>query len=432
MIGLGDNGLVGAFPSFFFNLSMLEIISFPENQLQGSLPSNLCLSQPHLTRIEFAINHFNGFLPPSISSCSELEILDVYQNDLKGGITIDFGRLQHLSFLSLGFNSFGSNDLDDMNFFHSLSNCSNLETIELLSNQLGGVLPNSIGNFSSKLSYLKMQSNYISGIIPSSIGNLLGLTTVSLSVNSFTGMIPESIGELQNLQILYLYDNHFSGVIPRSIGNLSLLTKVVLGGNKLEGTIPSTIGSWKKVIALDLHGNKLSGSVPKELFQLSQLSIGLDLSQNNLSGVLPQEIGDLKFSGILDFSVNRFTGELPSSLSRCTSLEALDLSSNLFYGSLPESFGSLKGLEYVDLSNNNFSGHILTYLQQIPLKHLNLSYNNFDGEVPIKGVFANASAISVTGNIGLCGGIANLHLPKCTSTARTPKDELESFLYVLL
>ncbi|MFS8013153.1 putative protein kinase RLK-Pelle-LRR-XII-1 family [Helianthus anomalus] len=114
-------------------------------------------------------------------------------------------------------------------------------------------------------------------------------------------------------------------------------------------------------------------------------------------------------------------GELPSSLSSCTSLEYLDLSSNLFYGSLPGSFGSLKGLEYVNLSRNNFSGHIPTYLQQIPLKGLNLSYNNFEGEVPVKGVFASTSAISIIRNTRICGGIPELHLPKCTSTSSDSK-----------
>ncbi|KAJ0751770.1 putative protein kinase RLK-Pelle-LRR-XII-1 family [Helianthus annuus] len=400
---------------------MLEILSFPNNQLQGSLPSNLCLSQPHLTWIAFGTNHFNGFLPPSISNCSQLKILSLPFNYLKGEIAVDFGRLQHLKLLSLGGNNFGSKDLNDLKFFPSLYNHSNLETMDISINQLTGVLPNSLGNFSSKLSLLALDSNYLSGTIPSSIGNLLGLTTFSLSANDFTGLIPESIGKLQNLQILYLYDNHFSGFIPRSIGNLSLLDKAVLSGNSLEGTIPSTIGNWKKVIGLDLHGNKLSGSVPKELFQLTSLSIALDLSQNNLSGVLPQEIGDLKLLGILDFSMNRFTGELPSSLSSCTSLQSLNLSGNLFYGSIPESFRSLKALEYVDLSRNNFSGNFSTYLQQIPLKKLNLSYNNFEGEVPVKGVFANTSAISVIGNTRLCGGIHELHLSKCTSTSSDTK-----------
>ncbi|KAJ0855952.1 putative protein kinase RLK-Pelle-LRR-XII-1 family [Helianthus annuus] len=420
-ISLGANGLVGAFPSFMFNLSMLEGLDVGENKLQGNLPSNLCLTQPHLTYIEFGINHFNGFFPPSISNCSELETLSLSFNYLKGEIATNFGRLQHLKRLYLAVNNFGSKVLDDMNFFSSLSNCTNLERLDIGDNQLGGVLPNSLGNFSSKLSLLETSPNYLSGSIPSSIGNLLGLTAVSLSLNSFTGFIPESIGKLQNLQVLYLSDNHFSGVIPGSLGNLSLLLKVALDGNSFEGTIPSSIGSWKKVIVLDLYGNKLSGSVPKELFQLTSLSIKLDLSQNNLSGVLPQEISNLKLLEILDFSRNRFIGELPSSLSSCTSLEYLDLSSNLFYGSLPGSFSSLKGLEYVILSRNNFSGHIPTYLQQIPLKGLNLSYNNFEGEVPVKGVFANTSAISIIRNTRLCGGIPELYLPKCTSTSSDSK-----------
>ncbi|KAJ0453662.1 putative protein kinase RLK-Pelle-LRR-XII-1 family [Helianthus annuus] len=426
IIGLGVNGLVGAFPSFMFNFSKLEVHSFPHNQLQGSLPSNLCLSQPHLTHIGLGSNHFNGFLPPSISNCSQLEVLELGSNDLRGKIAVDFGRLQHLRDLSLGNNKFGSKDLDDMIFFPSLSNCTNLEKIDIAFNQLGGVLPSSLGNYSSKLSYLWWDNNYLSGSIPSSIGNLLGLTRISLVRNRFTGMIPESIGKLQNLQELYLFYNHFSGVIPRSIGNLSLLTKVSLAGNSLEGTIPSTIGSWKKVIALELQMNKLSGSVPKELFQLSSLSISLSLSRNNLSGVLPQEIGNLKRLGILDFSNNHFTGELPSSLSSCTRLEYLDLSSNLFYGSMPE---SLKGLQYVDLSQNNFSGHISTYLQKIPLRYLNLSYNNFEGEVPVKGVFANTSAMSVIGNTRLCGGVPELHLSNCPSTTSNPKRRIRKLSF---
>ncbi|KAF5771150.1 putative non-specific serine/threonine protein kinase [Helianthus annuus] len=147
IIDLGVNGLVGAFPSFMFNLSMLEILSFSENQLQGTLPSNLCLSQPHLTWIGFGSNHFNGFLPLSISNCSQLEVLTLPNNYLKGEIAVDFGRLQHLNKLSLAANKFGSKDRDDMNFFSSLSNCSNLEILDLFSNQLGGVLPNSLGNF---------------------------------------------------------------------------------------------------------------------------------------------------------------------------------------------------------------------------------------------------------------------------------------------
>ena len=34
-------------------------------------------------------------------------------------------------------------------------------------------------------------------------------------------------------------------------------------------------------------------------------------------------------------------------------------------------------------------------------------------EVPTKGVFANASALSIEGNKRLCGGISKLKLPRC-------------------
>jgi hypothetical protein len=49
------------------------------------------------------------------------------------------------------------------------------------------------------------------------------------------------------------------------------------------------------------------------------------------------------------------------------------------------------------------------------IHYLNLSFNNFAGEVPNFGVFANITAISVQGNGKLCGGIPDLHLPTCSS-----------------
>lgn len=44
---------------------------------------------------------------------------------------------------------------------------------------------------------------------------------------------------------------------------------------------------------------------------------------------------------------------------------------------------------------------------------LDLSYNNFQGEVPTSGVFANSTVISLYDNPGLCGGATDLHLPSC-------------------
>ncbi|CAL5322654.1 unnamed protein product [Camellia sinensis] len=74
----------------------------------------------------------------------------------------------------------------------------------------------------------------------------------------------------------------------------------------------------------------------------------------------------------------------------------------------------LRGLNELDLANNSLSGEIPVYLKSfILLQNLNLSFNNFEGVVPTQGVFSNASKISVVGNSKLCGGVAELKLPKC-------------------
>ncbi|KAJ9540342.1 hypothetical protein OSB04_026848 [Centaurea solstitialis] len=429
-LGIGENSLVGSFPLFMFNLSNLELLSFPENQLLGRLPLNLCSNQPRLQILEFSFNHFSGFLPPSVSNCSKLESLDVSHNNFDGEIDIDFGKLPYLWWLTIGQHGFETGRLGGMKYFDSLSNCSNLEGLQIEGVQLRRELPSSFGNL-TKLNYLILESSYISGSLPSSIGNLLSLRILSLYENNFTGKIPESIGKLRNMGELMMYANSFSGIIPRSIGNLSSLTKLFLSRNKLEGTIPSTIRKCKRLLLVSLYENNLSGSVPKELFQLSSLSVELDLSRNNLSGVLPQEIGNLKNLGSLDLSSNRLSGELPSGFSSCVSLQTLSLSKNFFHGSMPVSLSSLRGLEYVDVSRNNFSGHIPTYMQQIPLKQLDLSYNDFEGEVSDEGIFANTSAISVIGNPRLCGGVPELNLPICRTT-RSRKLSLHVVLAISL
>ncbi|KAJ9541201.1 hypothetical protein OSB04_027707 [Centaurea solstitialis] len=431
-IVLAENGLHGPNPLFLFNLSRLEVVSIVKNQLTGSLSSNLCLSQPHLRTLLLEINYLSGIFPPSISNCSELEMFDVTDNFFEGEINIDFGKLQNLGHLSIGRGSRGTygRHLGGMKYFDSLTNCSNLEVLAISDVQLRRGLPDSLGNL-TKLSVLVLHSSYMLGGLPSSIGNLFSLTELSLSGNNFIGMIPESIGKLRNLGELVTDENNFSGTIPKSIGNLSTLTKLYLTRNKLEGTIPSAIGKCKNLLLLSLYDNNLSGSVPKELFQMSSLSIGLYLSRNNLSGVLPKEIGSLKNLGILDLSHNRLSGEVPSGFSSYVSLEYLDLSNNSFHGSMPVSLSSLRGLQYVNVSRNNFSGHIPTYLQELALKGLDLSYNNFEGEVSVNGVFANASAISVVGNPRLCGGVPELHLPTCR-TKRSRKLSLRAVVAISL
>ena len=87
---------------------------------------------------------------------------------------------------------------------------------------------------------------------------------------------------------------------------------------------------------------------------------------------------------------------------------------NQIEGKIPKSLESLRGLEDMDISRNNLSGPVPKFLSKFSaLKRLNLSHNNFEGELSREGIFSNASAVSVLGNNGLCGGIPELLLPSC-------------------
>ncbi|MED6161840.1 hypothetical protein PIB30_064498, partial [Stylosanthes scabra] len=101
-------------------------------------------------------------------------------------------------------------------------------------------------------------------------------------------------------------------------------------------------------------------------------------------------------------------------LSACVSLTELVLERNSFKGSIPSFLGSLLSLKVLDLSHNNFSSTIAHELVNLTLLNtLNLSFNNLSGEVPVGGVFKKITAISLTGNKHLCGGIPQLNLPAC-------------------
>ncbi|KAI9157050.1 hypothetical protein LWI28_016078 [Acer negundo] len=339
--------------------------------------------------------------------------------------------MQNLERLYLSSNNLGSGEVDELNFINSLANCSNLIALDLGENQFRGGLPHSIANLSAKLHYFAFGNNQLNGSISSGISNLVSLNFLSMWNNQLTGSIPREIGKLQNLSFLSFSDNQISGEIPSSIENLSLLEQLYLENNKLSGVIPSSIGNLKQLTTLNLSKNDLSGSIPDQIFNIPHLSISLNLAQNHLVGSIPPKIGNLKVLTEFDLSDNNLSGEISNEIGLCSSFEYLYLGGNFFNGSIPPSMSSLKGIRQLDLSRNNLSGQIPKFLETLHLEKLNLSFNAFEGEVPMEGIFTNASAISVVGNSNrLCGGIAELQLPKCPNND-PKKDKISSVFKIL-
>ncbi|KAM3276496.1 hypothetical protein ACQJBY_044728 [Aegilops geniculata] len=415
LLSLQFNNLSGLIPPPIWNISSLKGLSVVGNALSGTIPAGAFANLPLLQLFYMSYNQFHGHVPAILANSSELQRIELGYNFFSGTVPPEVGGLQNLESLALSNNLLQATTPSDWNFMSTLSNCSQLQYLDLASNELGGMLPSSISNLSTSLVYLSLSRNRILGNIPERIGNLLQLQVLSLENNLLTGTLPYSLSILTNLGDLSLGRNNLSGSVPLTIGNLTQLSNLYLGYNTFSGSIPSTVGNLASLLNIDFSTNNLTGIIPSSLFNISTLSLGLDLSYNCLEGSIPSEIGNLK--NLVEFRAasNRLSHEIPPTLGDCEILQNIYLQNNFLEGSIPPLLSRLKGLEILDLSSNKLSGQMPKFLEDLnTLHYLNLSFNNFVGEVPFTGIFTNATTVSVQGNDKLCGGIQDLHLPPCS------------------
>ncbi|MCL7025557.1 hypothetical protein MKW94_019255 [Papaver nudicaule] len=415
---LSENVLSGDIPPAVYNISSLEYFFFAFNRIGGRIPSDLGFTLPRIRMFGGSGNRLVGLIPSSLSNASQIETIDLADNKLTGVVPASLGSLPRLTKLNLGDNKLISQGGINvkLGFFSSLINSSTLEVLALEMNQFTGELPNLSVNFTTNLQSITMGDNRIHGKLPTSIGNLVKLKVLAFENCNLTGEIPDSIGKLKDLTQLFLSSNSLSGKIPSSIGNLTSLSELYLNGNRLQGSIPSSLGNCLELQALTLAHNNLNGTIPGTLLSISSLSILVDLSHNSLSGILPSQVSRLINLGELYLSGNRLSGEIPSTLGECAVLRYLFLNGNSFEGSIPQSLKELRGLQELDLSDNKLTGKIPEFFGRLPfLYNLNLSFNDLEGKIPEEGVFKNASALSVTGNRNLCGGVSTLRLPVCVT-----------------
>ncbi|WJX70953.1 hypothetical protein P8452_55004 [Trifolium repens] len=104
---------------------------------------------------------------------------------------------------------------------------------------------------------------------------------------------------------------------------------------------------------------------------------------------------------VASFKNNYFTGFLPKNLR---TLQILDLSSSLLNGTLNSDFGGDK-IRHLNVSYNIFSGEIpLELAEKIPSNTtIDLSFNNLIGEIPNSPVLLTKETKSFSGNNDLCG-----------------------------
>ncbi|XP_071736927.1 receptor-like protein kinase 7 [Rutidosis leptorrhynchoides] len=386
----------------------------------------ICNSVNSVTEINLSQQQLTGTVSfESICSINSLQKISLGSNLLYGAITTHLSNCTNLNYLDLGDNSF-SGEIPD------LSLLSRIEFLNLNLSGFSGRFPwKSLRNMSA-LGYLSLGDNHFDkNPFPLEILNLKNLYTIYLSNCSIEGELPEQIGNLSLLQSFELADSFMVGKIPIGITKLTKLTRLELYDNEFSGVLPIGLSNLVNLVQFDVSNNSLEGDI-SELRTLNRLE-SIQLFENGFSGLIPQEFGEFKF--LKQFSVydNKFVGELPAKIGSWAEFEFIDVSQNFLTGLIPPDMCKMGTMKQLLMLENNFTGGLPeSYTGCSSLLRLRLSNNSLSGQVP-DGIWSlpklsmidlamNQFEGQVGSNIGESSSLTQLYLSNNRFSGELPKE----------
>ncbi|TYK12979.1 protein BRASSINOSTEROID INSENSITIVE 1 [Cucumis melo var. makuwa] len=447
-LDLSSNSLIGAVPTPLGSCSSLQTLDISKNNLTGELPIAVFAKMSSLKKLSVSDNKFSGVLSDSLSQLAFLNSLDLSSNNFSGSIPAGLCEDPSNNLKEL----FLQNNWLTGRIPASISNCSQLVSLDLSFNFLSGTIPSSLGSL-SKLKNLIMWLNQLEGEIPSDFSNFQGLENLILDFNELTGTIPSGLSNCTNLNWISLSNNRLKGEIPAWIGSLPNLAILKLSNNSFYGRIPQELGDCRSLIWLDLNTNLLNGTIPPELFRQSgNIAVNFITGKSyayikndgskqchgagnllEFAGIRQEQVSRISskspcnftrvYKGMtqptfnhngsmifLDLSHNMLSGSIPKEIGSTNYLYILDLGHNSLSGPIPQELGDLTKLNILDLSSNELEGSIPLSLTGLSsLMEIDLSNNHLNGSIPESAQFETFPASGFANNSGLCG----YPLPPC-------------------
>ncbi|KAG5629253.1 hypothetical protein H5410_000970 [Solanum commersonii] len=371
-------------PNWVFNLSNLVSLNLSDCNFTGPFP-DFQVNLISLTTFRAFENSFNCLLPEWLFDTSNLEHLNLRSSGIKGAIPNKSGNITTLKYLDLSDNNLNST------IPNWLYRCKDLESLYLSDNRLEGAVSSLISNLSS-ITNIDLSGNILTGKLPNVIGILGKLEFLSLSKNQFEGQVSElfkgrsnffsrGLGNTSSLMELRLDGNKLTGTLPKSLGQLSMLEYFFISNNKLEGVV--TESHFSKLPQLQLFSasrNNLTLKVNRNWippFQATNIAIG----GWNIGPLFPMWLRTQEMIMNVDISDGGIQGEVPTWFWNLSSqIVFLNLSHNQFIGEVPiistaSWLVGLGGPWLMYLGSNNFSGSLPRISTSIT--ELDLSNNLF-------------------------------------------------------
>ncbi|XP_050131231.1 receptor protein kinase TMK1-like isoform X6 [Malus sylvestris] len=362
-IQLGNQKLTGTLPPEIQKLSNLQQLEVQNNQLTGPFPS--------------------------LSGVQPLQVLLVHDNNISSFPSDFFTGLTSLDNINIDYNPFAAWQIPDI-----LKDATQLKEFSATETNLTGRIPDifSSSNFPG-LTDLHLAFNYLEGEL---LASFSGSSIQSLWLNGQQGTnrLNGTIDVLQNMTSLrevWLHGNYFTGPIP-DLSNLGYLTTLSLRDNKLTGVVPASLLNLKSLTSVNLTNNMLQGPMPKfgdgvlvdmtgvNSFCSDKPGVDCDARVNVLLSVVkdmgyPTVFADswkgndpcnnwmgITCNGgnitVVNFRSLGLSGTISSNYSLLTSLRTLRLDDNNLTGTIPKELTQLPNLQQIDVSNNQLFGQV--------------------------------------------------------------------------
>ncbi|KAB2083819.1 hypothetical protein ES319_A05G293900v1 [Gossypium barbadense] len=401
-----------------FNLSAREDrILCKDKERQALLALKQSLVDDHGLLSSWGIRDCCQWKGVGCNQRTKLDLRSSFSDEpLRGTINPSLLQLQHLNFLYLSDNDFGSSQFPDFNgslsrlsvtSFDWLYHLSFLKYLDLSSNHVG---ENSwlklVNKLPLHLENLQLRSCGLHGTILSQPLNgsfaspirVINLSRKRLSSSSalkwLTNItsIPGIFRNMASLQHLYLTDNQLGDGIQGFIGNICTLKTLDPSRNNLTGLfprLPPCIESsleifnldWNSLQELDISHNRFNGTVTESLGCLSRLK-HLLASRNSMGGILSKTLFEnLTELLSLDLSLNHLTLNFRSDWVAPFRLRHLSLSFCKVGPYFPKWLQAQNDLQHLDISGAGISDTIPAWLWDTSpyLYFLNLSNNQMSG-----------------------------------------------------